>query len=57
MYYRAKRNGTIIGFAHFKTGKNFNSREIKLKPGLKQANTSMSVPPLTSYEWAITQEE
>ena len=23
------------------------------KPGLKQANTSMSVPPLASYKWAI----
>ena len=23
------------------------------KPGLKQANTSMSVPPLASHEWAI----
>jgi len=23
------------------------------KQGLKQANTSMSVPPLASYEWAI----
>jgi len=25
----------------------------KKKQGLKQANTSMSVPPLASYEWAI----
>ena len=25
----------------------------KKKPGLKQANTSMSVPPLASYKWAI----
>jgi len=23
------------------------------KQGLKQANTSMSVPPLASYKWAI----
>ena len=25
----------------------------KKKPGLKQANTSMSVPQLASYKWAI----
>jgi len=30
---------------------------LKKKPGLKQANTSMSVPPLASYKWAIKQEE
>ena len=26
---------------------------MKSQPGLKQANTSMSVPPLASYEWAV----
>ena len=29
------------------------SIDMEVKPGLKQANTSMSVPPLASYEWAI----
>jgi len=27
-------------------------RILRKNPGLKQANTSMSVPPLASYEWA-----
>ena len=28
----------------------------KKKQGLKQANTSMSIPPLASYAWAIKQK-